>query len=84
MPANTAKDLFYVSVGFGILAFQRAQVARRELDSRRAGMERAVDAVLDHVQGRLPPPADKLMAQARSTACAARRQVRGLVVRDGA
>ena len=26
-----AKDSFYVTVGFGLLAFQRAQVARQDL-----------------------------------------------------
>jgi hypothetical protein len=38
--AALAKDAFYVSIGFGVLGFQRLQVLRREAEQarqRRAG-----------------------------------------------
>ncbi len=34
---NTLKDAAYVAVGFGVLAFQKAQVRRRELEKQFEG-----------------------------------------------
>ena len=33
-PTATLKDAAYVAIGFGVLAFQRAQVRRRELEKK--------------------------------------------------
>lgn len=62
------RDAGYTAVGFGVLAFQRAQVVRREVVKdlgRRVGgkagvaqavrrVEKAVDPVLDGVEQKLP------------------------------
>ncbi len=96
---NAAKDSLYVSVGLGVIAFQRAQVRRHELsngaepvglakligdnlkmaDERLQDAEERIDAVLDEVETRLPPPARDAMAAARSAAREARDTVRKLL-----
>lgn len=75
-----ARDAAYTAVGFGVLAFQRLQVERRQLAKDlsaaavggRAGARRmarqlddAVDPVLDRVEERLPDDARRLLRQAR-------------------
>jgi hypothetical protein len=96
---NAAKDSLYVSVGLGVIAFQRAQVRRNELtngadpvglgkligdnlkmvDERMQDAEERIDAVLDEVETKLPPPARDAMAAARSAAREARDTVRKLL-----
>ena len=107
--SGLAKDAMFVTIGFAVLGFQRAQVRRRELTERLQGgpdtsiagvgdllrvievgytvvddavsaLEEALKPVLDQVQRRLPDPADRLLARARTTARTARRHARGLVV----
>jgi hypothetical protein len=77
-----ARDAGYTAVGFGVLAFQRMQVQRRELTREMGGAvggragatvarfvreaERVVDPVLDQVERRLPMPARTYLHQARA------------------
>ena len=77
---NRARDAGYTAVGFGVLAFQRLQVRRRELTKElvsaaggRAAVgrlvrqaEKVVDPVLDGVEKRLPPAAKTYLHQARA------------------
>jgi hypothetical protein len=85
--AERALDAVYVSVGLGILAFQRAQVRRREVE---ANVTRALDAaerldadlddVVARVTARLPRPVgdvvDGLHGIGRSARRTARAQLR--------
>ena len=56
--ANVAKDLVYVTVGFGVLAVQRAQAQRRELQEKlssqlgagKSGFEKATAAFEQQVK----------------------------------
>ena len=56
--ANVAKDLVYVTVGFGVLAVQRAQAQRRELQEKlngqlgagKSGIEKATVAFEQQVK----------------------------------
>jgi hypothetical protein len=45
--ARVLRNSFYASVGFGVLAFQKAQVRRRELE---ATLKPQVDAVGRHLR----------------------------------
>ena len=77
---NRARDVGYTAVGFGVLAFQRLQVRRRELTrelvtaagGRKAvgrlvrEAEKVVDPVLDNVEKRLPSRARTSLHQARA------------------
>jgi hypothetical protein len=61
--ATTGRDALYASIGAGLLAFQRLQVARRELERSMSGaggpcaqLRQGVDRVLDEAEDRLPPP----------------------------
>jgi F0F1-type ATP synthase membrane subunit b/b' len=93
---KTLKDTAYVAVGLGVIAFQKAQVRRVELEKQvrtqlhdtRLQVEKLVDdvekrvePVLDKVEERLPTQAQTIVKQARETAKDARGQVRGLVER---
>jgi uncharacterized protein YegL len=49
---QTAKDLAYTTVGFGVLAFQKSQVRRRELT--------------DMIQAQVPRVTEQAIAQAES------------------
>ncbi len=72
--AAKARDAFYTAVGFGVLAFQRVQVERRDLmrqlgttDLRRVvrQVQVVVDPALDALDHRLPPSGRILLRQAR-------------------
>jgi DNA anti-recombination protein RmuC len=71
--SRLAKDSFYVTVGFGLLAFQRAQVARQDLrkavtaqlGDARTNVERVsetVDERLKELEGRLEGLSEQLEA----------------------
>lgn len=74
-----ARDAAYTAVGFGVLAFQRLQVERRQLAKdlsaavggkpgvRRMArqVDKAVDPLLDSVEEKLPDQARRLFRQAR-------------------
>lgn len=76
---DRARDAAYTAVGFGVLAFQRLQVERRQLAKdlyaavggkpgvRRIAREvdKAVDPVLDSVEEKLPEQARRVFRQAR-------------------
>jgi len=49
-------------------------------DDRITALEATIDSVLDAVQGKLPTPADQVMAHTRTTVRAARRHVRDRVM----
>lgn len=82
-PTATLKDAGYVVVGFAVLALQRAQVRRREMEKAMkvqpsavrdevlrlaTELEERLDPALDELEVRLPPPAQDLFRQARSAA----------------
>lgn len=49
---QVAKDVVYTSVGFGILAFQKAQVRRQEIIAEvRERAPRIVDEAVEHAEG---------------------------------
>lgn len=54
-PRTLLKDVGYVAVGFGVLAFQRGQVRRRELEKQLAGA--GIDDIVAQVRSRLPEQA---------------------------
>ena len=74
-PLKQAKEAGYTAIGFGVLAYQRLQVRRRELTKQVGGkegvarfvhrVEEKVDPVLDGVERRLPPQARTAMQGAR-------------------
>ena len=86
-----ARDAAYTAVGFGVLAFQRLQVERRQLVKdlstsvggkpgvRRMArqVDKAVDPVLDSVEERLPDNARRLFRQARFAGRALERTLLG-------
>jgi hypothetical protein len=47
--ANAVKDAAYVSVGLGVIAFQRLQVRRNELSKSLAGQTEGAKGALDLV-----------------------------------
>jgi hypothetical protein len=86
-----ARDALYVGVGLGVIAFQKAQVQRRELrknvstgvdervrllEARLGAIEERVDAVLDGVESRLPDQVQDVSKQVRAVAKTARDTAR--------
>ena len=80
---KTLKDAAYITVGLGVIGFQKAQVRRQELrkqlgtqlaDTRgqvtklAKDIEARVEPVLDQIEERLPVQAKGLVHQARTTA----------------
>ena len=91
---KTLKDAVYVSVGLGVLAFQKAQVQRRELRQQvtkqltgtrvqvqkvARDLESRIEPVVSQLEERLPTQARDQVKQARETAKDARTQLRSLV-----
>jgi hypothetical protein len=77
---NTLKDAAYVAVGFGVLAFQKAQVRRRELEKQlgvsteslreqltkvAADAEKNIEPVVEAVESSLDLLEERLPEQAR-------------------
>jgi DNA anti-recombination protein RmuC len=77
---KTLKDAAYVVVGFGVLAFQKAQVRRRELEKQlgvstesfreqltkvAADAEKNIEPVVEAVEASLDQLEERLPAQAR-------------------
>jgi hypothetical protein len=56
---NAARDAAYISVGLGVLAYQRAQVRRRELqqqvEAQLAGTGEQLQKLTKQVEGRITP-----------------------------
>ena len=75
-PLQQVREAGYTAIGFGVLAYQRLQVRRRELAKEVGGkdgvarlvhkVEEKVDPVLDGVERRLPPQARTALHQART------------------
>jgi hypothetical protein len=78
---DTVKDAAFVTIGFGVLGFQKAQVWRHELtkqletqlaETRKAAasfatqIEGYVAPVLETVESSLPPTASEFLKQART------------------
>jgi ElaB/YqjD/DUF883 family membrane-anchored ribosome-binding protein len=89
---KTVKDAAYVTVGLGVLAFQKAQVGRRELtkqvETQLSGtgeqvqrfasqLEQRIKPVLDQIEGSVPASAKDLVKQARTAAREVQEQVLG-------
>jgi len=58
-PIRLLRNTFYVSVGFGVLAFQKAQVQRREIEK---AVRPSVEAILEQLhlaRGPVPARADR-------------------------
>ena len=57
--ARVARNTFYASVGFGVLAFQKVQVQRRELEKALGpqveAWQRQLRSVIGHTPGDEPP-----------------------------
>ena len=77
---NTLKDAAYVAVGFGVIAFQKAQVRRRELEKQfgvsteqfrdqltnfAADAEKNIEPVVEAVEASLDQLEERLPEQAR-------------------
>jgi len=69
---SAGRDALYASVGAGLLAFQRLQVARRELEREVFGaggpcvqLRQGVDNVLDVMEDRLPQPVAEALHRSR-------------------
>ena len=95
---KTLKDAAYVTVGLGVIGFQKAQVRRQELrkqlesqltDTRQQvqkiakDLETRVEPVIDQLEERLPEQAKDLVKQAREAAKDAQAQLTALVNRNG-
>src|SRR5581483_11784809 len=69
---KTVKDAAYVTVGLGVLAFQKAQVARRDLTKQVQTLSKKVEGRIQPVLGQLeqnvPAQAKDLVKQARTAA----------------
>jgi prefoldin subunit 5 len=87
---KTAKDAAYVTVGLGVLAFQKAQVARRDLSKQvethltatteqvkglSKKVEGRIQPVLDQLEQTVPAQAKDLVKQARTAAESLQGQV---------
>lgn len=65
---QTAKDVFYVAVGFSILGFQRAQVHRREAQRLLEDPERGLVAQVAGVSSEVVRRLEELLPDASQTA----------------
>ena len=88
--ADAAKDVAYVTIGLALVAFQKAQVRRREItksindqaagfESRIDSFEVKIDEAVVELERRLPVRAGSLLVQAHDIAKTARQQVRGRI-----
>jgi hypothetical protein len=95
---KTLKDAAYITVGLGVIGFQRAQVRRRELSQQlntqlqetrgqveklAKDLEDRVEPVIGQFEERLPAPARDLVNQARDAAKDVQTQLRSFVNRNG-
>ncbi len=78
---DLVRDGVSVAVGTGVLAYQRIQVARRDLERRVADLEDRVDDALDSVSDLLPRPAQTVLSTVRQTTKDGAAQLRALVGR---
>ncbi|MEI7617246.1 MAG: hypothetical protein WCK14_01375 [Actinomycetota bacterium] len=85
--ADAAKDAAYVTIGLAVVAFQKAQVRRREItksisdqatdiESRIESFEVKIDEAVIALEKHLPGGAGSLLVQAHDIAKGARQQVR--------
>ena len=91
--ARTAEDAAYVTIGFGVLAVQKAQVRRREIQKQlqdqrgqfrtqltqfAKDLEERIEPVVDGIESRLPETAKAAVQQAREAARAQFPQLFGI------
>jgi hypothetical protein len=81
--AERALDAIYISVGMGILTFQRAQVRRREVEATLTRvldaterLDAGLDDVVAGVTARLPRPVGEVVDGMHAVGRAARRTAR--------
>lgn len=85
---DRVREAGYTAIGFGVLAYQRLQVRRRDLTRQAGGkeggvarfvhkVEETVDPVLDGVERRLPDQARTVFHQARAAGKTLERVVLG-------
>lgn len=88
--ADAAKDAAYVTIGLAVVAFQKAQVRRREITksitdqaadikSRIDSFEIKIDEAVVGLEKRLPVRAGSLLVQAHDIAKTARQQALGRI-----
>ena len=91
-----AKEVFYVTVGLGVKAYEQLKSTQGELcgwfenqvadgkaqfETQATQIEERVGALLENVQDKLPEQAAELMKQARDAAKTARDQLKDFVNR---
>ncbi len=91
---KTLVEAGYVTVGLGVLGFQRAQVQRRELAREVGAVARAVDRAvaplraevdgrLDQIGRRIGPPGEAVVQAVRASAWAPHDLIRRLAALQG-
>jgi hypothetical protein len=65
---RVARNTFYASVGFGVLAFQKVQVRRRELEKALTPTAETVQRRLRHLTGHDTPAPESRSRPAPTTA----------------
>lgn len=86
---KTLEDTAYVAIGFGVLAFQKAQVRRRDLAKQlsdlageRGELRVGLAKLSRDIEGRIDPVVDELQerlpAQAREAVATARKAAKDL------
>lgn len=76
---KTISDAAYVAVGFGVIAFQKAQVRRREIEARLGFTSDQLIEQLTKVAGEVEERIEPLVEAALSTAKDAGGQLRTLL-----
>lgn len=76
---KTISDAAYVAVGFGVIAFQKAQVRRRELEAQLGFTSEQLIEQLTKVAGEVEERIEPLVETALSTAKDAGAQLRTLL-----
>lgn len=76
---KTISDAAYVAVGFGVIAFQKAQVRRRELEAQLGFTSEQLVEQLTKVAGEVEERIEPLVEAALSTAKDAGTQLRTLI-----
>ena len=67
---KTVKDAVYITIGVGVLAYQRAQVRRRELqqqvEAQLAGTGEQLQKLTKQVEGRITPVIAQLTGRGKA------------------
>ena len=71
---RSLQDAAYVVVGLGVLGFQRAQVARRDLARQLPGLVARLPDLAEHLPAGVREAVDVVVAAALREPCAPRRE----------